>query len=396
MVTGRTQAVHQRALRYGSLFYLGFWGLIGIYDPFMNVYLAQLGLSGQQIGLLAALLPLMFLLVAPVVAAPADRRARRRRALQVALVGLAAVLLIFWLPRAFGSILLLTAVLACFRAPIAPIADGVLTRMAVRHRLNYGQMRLWGSLGFAAAAIVGGALWQRVGFVPMFVAAGLTAVPLLLVTGRLEEETAVYATAQPPWTHLLRHPGMVAVLAASFLVGGYIGMTFTFEGVYLNNLGGSELVVGLFFGLGAFCELPAMQFSDKLARVLGRPGALLIAYGLLSLANVAKAFAPSPELFLPIGVLKGLGFGLFFVTTVRLVDEQAPAAWAATAQGVLNAVLLGIAPLIATPLGGWIFDVYGAPWLFLFSAVLALLAMLVIGAAALGRVFEPAQIGWYE
>lgn len=376
------------AMWYGSLFYLGFWGLVGIYEPFLNVYLAQLGLSGQQIGILAALLPLMFLLAAPAVSVPADRFARRRQTMRLGLIGLAATLVIFWIPQSFWLILLLTAVLALFRAPIAPIADGVLTRMSVRHRLNFGRMRLWGSVGFAVAAVIGGSLWQRVGFVPMFVAAGLTAVPLFFVAGRLEEEAAVQQHVDRAWIRLLHHRGMLTILAASFLIGGYIGMTFTFEGVYLNQLGGSELVVGLFFGLGAFFELPAMQFSDRIAQRFSRPAALIMAYGLLFAANLGKAVAPTPELFLSIGVLKGLGFGLFFVTTVRLVDEQTPEGWGATAQGVLNAVLLGIAPLIATPIGGWIFDRFGAVWVFTIAALLALLAAGVIGTAVLGGVFR--------
>lgn len=374
---------------HGSLFYLGFWGLIGVYDPFMNVYLAQLGLDGREIGILATLLPLMFLLIAPAVSVPADRYGRRRVTLQICLTGLAATLLFFWLPQSFFPILLLTAVLSLFRAPIAPLADGVITRLAVRHHLNYGRMRLWGSFGFAAAAVVGGVVWQRVGFVPMFVVAGIITLPLIVVTTRLQEEPAVVAETPHAWTQLLRHPGMMAILAASFLAGGYLGMTFTFEGVYLNQLGGSELIVGLFFGIGALFELPAMQYSDKIARLFGRPRTLMMAYGLLILANLGKAWAPNAEVFLLFAVLKGLGFGLFFVTTVRLVDEQTPAVWSATAQGVLNAVLLGIAPLIANPLGGWIFDEFGGYWIFVIAALLALMAAVVIEMAVRRGVFNP-------
>jgi hypothetical protein len=47
--------------------------------PFINIRFARLGLSGGQIGLLSALLPLMTLSAAPALAALADRRGWRWR-----------------------------------------------------------------------------------------------------------------------------------------------------------------------------------------------------------------------------------------------------------------------------------------------------------------------------
>ena len=43
-------------------------GAGGIYLPFTNIYFVHLGLNGREIGLLAALQPLMTLTVAPALA----------------------------------------------------------------------------------------------------------------------------------------------------------------------------------------------------------------------------------------------------------------------------------------------------------------------------------------
>ena len=74
--------------------------------------------------------------------------------------------------------------------------------------------------------------------------------------------------------------------------------------------------------------------------------------------------------------------------TVRMVDDLTAPAWSATAQGVLNAVLLGIAPLLATPIGGWIFDHYSSNWVFIIGALLAVLAAVVIGVGVIWDVFK--------
>jgi len=65
----------------GSLYYSIYWGAVGIYEPFLNVYFQRLELSGFQIGVINSLFPLMALVLSPMVSAQADRKAWRRRIL---------------------------------------------------------------------------------------------------------------------------------------------------------------------------------------------------------------------------------------------------------------------------------------------------------------------------
>ena len=173
--------------RRGSIYYLAYWAAIGIYNPFTNVYFVNLGLSGREIGLLSALLPLLTLTVAPALAGLADRRGWRVRILALSLAGMGVALLLLSFPRSFLVLAPIMVLLALARSPIAPVADSLVARMAARHRLNFGGMRLWGSLGFALVAIASGALWQRAGYSFMFVLAGLAFLPVALCALLLEE-----------------------------------------------------------------------------------------------------------------------------------------------------------------------------------------------------------------
>ncbi|HEU5101235.1 MAG TPA: MFS transporter [Roseiflexaceae bacterium] len=56
--------------RRGSLYYLAYWAGVGTFLPFTNVYFVSLGLNGRELGLLAALLPLTTLTVAPLSTRP--------------------------------------------------------------------------------------------------------------------------------------------------------------------------------------------------------------------------------------------------------------------------------------------------------------------------------------
>src|SRR4051812_27315747 len=330
--------------RRGSIYYLAFWAAIGIYMPFTNVYFVNLGLSGREIGLLAALPPLFTLTVAPALAGLADRRGWRVRILALSLAGLGIGLILLSVPRSFVVLAPLMALMALVRSPIGPVADSLVARMAVRHRLNFGGMRLWGSLGFALVAIASGALWQRVGYSFMFALAGLAFLPVALCAQLLEEGPQIEPSARRPLREVGRDRGLLVLLAAACVVGAALGMDGAFQGVYVTHLGGGGLIVGLLFGVSAFSEFPSMRYANDIARRLGGPRTLLFSYGLLGIAYAGFALARDPLVLLPLAMVKGFGFGLYFVSTVRLVDERTPPEWASTIQAALNAGAGGLAP----------------------------------------------------
>ena len=73
---------------------------------------------------------------------------------------------------------------------------------------------------------------------------------------------------------------------------------------------------------------------------------------------------------------------------VSLIDERAPESWTSTLQSLMNASIRGLAPLITTPLGGWLADSMGLPIVFLGSGIASLLAAGVFLLAILGKRFD--------
>ena len=362
----------------GSIYYWFYWSMVAVYAPFLNVYLTDLGLSGVQIGLLAAILPFMTLVLAPFVSAWADRHSRRLRLLQGLFV-LWAIILLFWrLPTAFAPIFLLMVLEGAIRSPTMPIGDSVVARMLSRRHLDYGRARLWGSLGFALFTVAAGVLWDRVGFGFMFVGAAFMALPVILVTGKLEEGTAVSPQARRPARALLEDRGLLTLFVVAFLAGAALIVTFLFGGIYIIQLGGNQTYVGLLFGLSALAEAPVMQRSAIILRRTGVPGGLLLSIIIITLTLIGHALAWSPAVMVVASVLKGVGYALFVVASIDLVTTRAPAEWASTAQSMLYAAQIGLAPLLASPISGYIIDKWGGAVLFGVVTSWSLLAVFIL------------------
>ncbi len=369
---------------------------MGAQMPFFNVYFARLGLSGLQIGILSAAFPLMALFIGPALSLLADRRRWQKRMLLGSIGGTGALLILFIFPRTFAPLLLLVLVRAALFSPMMSIGDGMVARMAARHRIDYGKLRLWGSLSFALAALICGALWERWGFQAMFIVTSILTLPVLWAATGLEESAPATAdhqktnasAAAPTLRDVRRDQGLIVILLAVSLVGIAEGMYGTFSGVYMDQLGGGQFLIGALFGLSALAEPPVMHYSGAIFRKLGKPVSIMLAYGLVGVAFLGYGLVRQPWLILAFGMLKGVGFALYFVGNVSLIDERAPEAWTSTLQSLMNAATRGLAPLITTPLGGWLADSLGLPIVFIGSGIAALLAAGVFCGAVVRRRFE--------
>jgi MFS family permease len=76
------------------------------------------------------------------------------------------------------------------------------------------------------------------------------------------------------------------------------------------------------------------------------------------------------------------------VSTVRLVDERTPPGWAATVQAIMNAGAGGLAPLIASLLGGAIYDAFGPELLWVVCAASIAVAATILSVAAAHGAFR--------
>jgi MFS transporter, PPP family, 3-phenylpropionic acid transporter len=370
----------------GGAFYLTFFGAMGIYLPFLNVYFRQLGLSGWQIGLLSALAPAATLLASAPLSLLADRRSWHVRMLAAGTGGLVLSLVVLTFPTAFWGLFAAMLFYAVCFSPLTPLADSLAAGMASRRNLNFGDMRLWGSLGFAGLSIAAGALWQHSGYRPMFVAGGALYVVAIWYALHLEDHVIPALREYVSFRVIGNDAFVLTILVTTFLAMAAYGMDSTFSGIYMTHLGGAGLYVGLLFGLSAMFELPAMRYTGHIIRRLGGARTLMLAYGLYTITYTGFALARSPNVLLLLCSFRGLAFGLFYAGTVRLINDRTPPNWAATIQGIMNAAGFGLARLLSGPIGGRIFDASGPAAVYVAAAAAAAAGLVVMAGAWILRI----------
>lgn len=364
-------------------FYLLTQGAFGIYMPFINVYFGVgRGLSGREIGWLFAVAPLMTLLVAPVWGSAADAQHSRLRTLRWALAGTAGTILLVGQVESFWQILLAVSLFAAFQVAIIPLGDGVVAACAAAQKVSFGSLRLWGSVGFAAGGLLFGQFerWFGLGaifpiyaiLIALAVPAAWQMVPREPLTHRQQDRTLALLKDYPLTRFLI-----VAGIAATGITAGYI-----FLYVFLAELGASAGLMGSVSAIGALTEVPAMLWGGRMIRRNGPQRVFAVGIALFCLAWGLYAFLPSPTYAPLVQAFNGLAMGLLWPAGVTFVAQRAPAGRVATAQALLSAVMYGVAPLVASPLAGTLFDLAGARIVLASASAILLFGLVLFGLTA--------------
>ncbi|HET7079445.1 MAG TPA: MFS transporter [Chloroflexia bacterium] len=361
----------------GSLFYLGISGGSAAFLPFVNVFYADRGLSGREIGLLAAAGPVVALLVAPLLTALADRRGWQQQMMILGLAGVAVTTLLIPVAQPFLVLLAVVGGIGLMGSTVGSISDGMIAQMATRHRINYGKMRLWGSAAWVVMSLLGGFLWPRFGLWLMFPLASLLFVATMFVARLLGEDGSSAKVERRPFRLTSGSARLWIVLICAVLMSLGMVMARTFSAIYIDRVSG-QMLVGLYAAVAAAIEIPVMLWTERLLRRVGGPVTLALAGLLLGGAFIGLATIPRPELLLLAALLEGIGYALFVTAIVQLVAGWAPRGQVATYQGLLNAGSYGLAPLLAGLVGGTIFDATGPQAVFVVSAGAVALGMVVL------------------
>src|SRR5207248_2195884 len=139
-------------------FYAASFLVVGIQTPFWPVWLAGRGLDAQEIAALFAAGIWAKVAATPLIGAAADRLGNRRGVMAALATVACLAYAALWPEWGFWGLLWLNLVAGVAQSALMPLGDSI-TLAAVRGSgLDYGRIRIWGSLSFIVAAIGSGAL----------------------------------------------------------------------------------------------------------------------------------------------------------------------------------------------------------------------------------------------
>lgn len=351
-------------------------GGTGFIAPFINLFYVRVGLSGTDIGIVAAVGAIVALIVAPLWTSSARLGRHPRASLQIALLLTALAYLWLGAQTTFAGIVIVAIVRSLVGASISPFSDTLALSVTRARKLGFGNVRVWASMGWIGAVLAGGWLIERMGFGAAFV--GVCAVMLLgnllllpiapehFTRGKIASPRAKLTTTVRA---VMQHRAMVGVALMVIVIGLANGGVAQFETVYLSTLGASDTLLGVAGMLGAVVEIPCMLWADHLVRRRGTHRLLLLAMILIAFQRALVLFAPSVAMIMATRALGGLSFSFYVVALTAFIGEETQPHETGTVLALFSVTLAGIVNIVSAPLAGAAYDAFGARWLYAIAVV---------------------------
>lgn len=347
---------HGFALRV-SLYYAAFFLVIGVNLPFIPLWLDARGLSAPEIATVLGVPMIIRVIATPVLTFAADRGGCARQAIIAfgwivagSFVGLAFV-------DGFLAILLMTIIGASFFQPIIAITEGIAQDGARCLNVDYGRMRLWGSVSFIAANLIGGAVVGAFGgasVLALVIACSLAmAVIGHAMPGPMSRTATTRGFSLGSYRHMLRRPGLVVFVFGLAAVQSAHALYYAFGTLHWESLGYSAIVIGGLWALGVVVEIVLFAISGKALAWLGVRGLVIAATVGSVLRWSLLAFDPPFALVVLAQAGHALTFGAAHLATVTMMAEVAPDGGKSSAQALfftISGAIMGGLVLLSGPL----------------------------------------------
>ncbi len=352
-------------------------GGLGTFFPFYSLYLNEnAGLTGPQVGIVMAVVPLVGMIVQPLWGQVADRTGSRTRVLVVLSTGAAAGYAALYPARDFATILAATTLMALFSSAVIPACVAVsFALLQAREPYGFALVRAWGTVGFLVAVVLFPELLDLLApsdATPTATGAANPALGLMFpvsalchligagIAWRLPAHGSVTTRAERgDWRSLLRHGPFVRLLAFTF--GSYLflqGPIVLFP-IYVRSLGGTVETVSHMWIFMLALEIPLVALSGVWFRRFG--GRTLLGVGIASGAARWLISALTGPMWLIYGaqLLHGITVGGLMVGAPIYAEAVVPERLRATAQGMLSMVGAGLGGILSTLGSGYLLERIG-------------------------------------
>ncbi|NKB19604.1 MAG: MFS transporter [Alphaproteobacteria bacterium] len=353
-----------------SLFYSAIFLVIGVLMPFWPVWLQSRGITATEIGVILAVATWSRAIINPLLAQGADRHGRPD--LMIVLLGWGALLthILFFFSDGFWSLFAISVISSTLLFALMPMADAV-TMLKVREgAIDYGKVRLWGSLTFIVAAFGGGfilrgqpadyILWLVVGLLV------LTVTSCHLVP---RAETPGTKNFLEPFFNILRNKRLIIFMMSASLIQASHAVYYGFSTLHWQANGLDEITIGALWAEGVIAEIILFAVAGKYINRIG-PVLFLTIGGIAGIIRWS-VLGVTTDLAGLIAVqgFHAFTFGATHLAALYYIAKAVPAGFAATAQSLYSSFAVGTTMAFAMLASGWLYELYAGAAFFAMAAM---------------------------
>ncbi len=352
--------------------YFVYFGTLGIFLPYFNLFCHHLGFSGMEIGVLSTVKTAGVVVFPILWAMAADKLNARKTILIFCSLASALVWSLLFFSREFFPILTILAVHSIFYSPLISFIEAFAMDILGAEKKKYGASRAWGSMAFILVAVGLGRVLSgsSTDLIILFILVG-SVFQFLLAFGMPKGTEKMRKTLSGAEARLFFTRNTTLFLLAAFLMLVSHGAYYGFFSIYLEEMGFSTGFIGLAWGLASLAEIGVMAGSNRIFRHFKIRTVLLVSFAAAAVRWSLLFFASASLVILFSQLLHALSYGAFQVSSILAIERLSPEGGKTVGQAVNNAVTYGAGMMVGFFLSGLLYDDLKG-YLFLASAGIAM------------------------
>ncbi|MDI6797628.1 MAG: MFS transporter [Desulfatibacillaceae bacterium] len=362
----------------GALYFC-YFGVLGVWLPYFNLYCHHLGFSPLQIGVLSGVKTAAVVVMPLFWGILADRFAARRQIFILANAASTGMVALYFVSDQFYPMLAITLAYSVFYSPLVSFMEAFSMEILGANRNRYGAVRVWGSISFIVFVLAVGNLigiWGVKIILPVILAGSVLQALISPAMPRVKAMPVVTGAS------LLRHFANTEVIVfqvCAFLMLLSHGAYYGFLSIYLEGLGYGGLFIGAAWALATLAEILVMLGSQRIFGAISVRAVFFASLAFAVLRWILLASFAAWPVILAAQLLHALTYGAFHVASILYMEKLIPPQARTLGQAVNNAMTYGLGLSVGFLLTGLVYETSGPARAFQASAVAAAAGFAVFG-----------------
>jgi len=379
----RQQALTRRKLVPFAALSASYFAHIGFFNPYLPLWLKDLGLSITLIGLLTAVQAATRVLAPYAWGWLSDHTGERVKLLRFCAAaslffsfGLLYQGGVWWL----GLVLVLMFIHTSAMMPMSEAALAhVVSSSGAFDAKRYGRVRLWGSLGFLVTVFLAGAWFEHHGMqsFPLWAVCSLVVLNLSVWWLPDQREAVRHASGQAPMWSVLRQPTVQWFFATVFFhVLSHIGI-YVFFSLYLDTLGFSKTMIGVLWAVSVLAEIGWFFTQGRWLPKFSLANWLLLCAAAMVLRMALTSWLADSLLALLLAqVMHALTFATQHTVSTAVLSHHFPGRLRGRGQALYASIGYGVPGVLGALGGGALSDAWGLSTVYAVSVGISCVACL--------------------
>jgi oligosaccharide:H+ symporter len=242
------------------------------YYPFLAIYFNSRGLTYSQIGVLFAINAVTPVLFQPLWGIITDKYLNKKFTISFTLIISALVVFSFVFAKEFSFIFLSIFLFIIFQSPITSISDAYCYEIIENNKnLQYGRIRLMGSIGYALTAVSLGIIIKNSSINTsyfayfIFAAAGFIVLYGINFKGRSNKSGISFNDI----VKIIKNKKFIFITLSALIANTAMGANGNYLAILIQKTGGDVSNLGMLWFIIAMSELPVFFFGSKIIKKYG-------------------------------------------------------------------------------------------------------------------------------